>query len=173
MGNKALRTKLAALVGPLYSGSKFAAYRYLRADRLRRLIAGASYEAGSTVHACDGFNHRVVDVETYIKDISPRSRKNRNTKDVGWVVNFIDLTFEDGGGSCCGGCRAQPALPRKEIEAWTLSYITSHRVAGTGWSNSPYHDEVLKRLEAGEHICDEDGIILPELRELSHSPAKE
>lgn len=171
MGNKKLRRQLAKLTGGrIYFGHKLAAYKCLDAWKLRRLINDASVKPGDVLHDCVGFNRRVMRVDKLWSDTSQfggGSGWNR-TREGAEYLHEMGIIFE-GGFYRCPCSEAQPAVPRADSETWMLSWIRGHRASKTDWANGPYYDEVLRRLDAGEHYLDEDGCILPELQDLKNS----
>jgi len=157
MGNHAKRRQVALRLkelglGPLYLGSKGAARKRLSARTLDDLWRFLSLEPGDVAHDCDGFNHA-------FKALIPRRFYHSR-----WASR--ECEFEDGQRSC--GC-SPPDLPesREVIEAGMKTFLNNPDHAG--W-DSPLNEEFRKRLNAGESICDEQGLLLEELRKLQDLP---
>lgn len=157
MGNRALRAQLGKLVKRFYTGHKLAAYSALPAWRLRRLIKEASVREGDLIHDCDGFNHRVESATIVMNRVgSWRYPKGSN----GTYMREVDIVIT-GGQYRCSCSPPSPPLPREEIEKWFLSWIEYQRSSGTMWADGAEYDDMLKRLQSGLPICDEDGCPLP------------
>lgn len=160
MGNKALRRELGQRLkelgwGKLYKGNRRTSYRFLRAAHMKNMLQALSYQKGDLVHDCDGFNHVVEEpiVEQF-------SRCNV------WVAYVKRVVFDDGSESC--GCSApDPAYTQENIEAFFKAYLQDGELAANGWTGSLFDQELKKRLDAGEHIADERGLVLPELKQFS------
>ena len=162
MGNRALRKKAGEAMKAAglpkrfcYGGTKRVRYRYSSAWYLHELIHMLSIRPGTIVNDCDAFNHRV---------------KNHMGDFLHWDKNFYrfvldQLEFEDGRYSCgCSGGPA-PAWTREQIEEYWKQGFTDEAIADSkagGWwtVNSQKMYEAL--MKEGRHICDENGIKLPE-----------
>lgn len=157
MGNRALRKEVVKLMkerhvqGKLYCGHRHSALRGLRARRLRNLKAYLSIRPGDLVHDCDGFNHVVSKVPFYHTTM--------------WTTNSIildicQIEFEDGRLSC--GCSPpEKPLTREEIESYHKSWYNEEKLK-QWWEDFTIHLKRYKALMSGQHICDENGILLPE-----------
>ena len=168
MGNHKLRQevarKLDALGGyRLYEGSANAARRVLIAWRLRGLLNQLSFKVGDVIHDCDGFNHR-------ISEINPEYWSLGRDRSTGRFISSLDFWFEDDRLRCGCSIYIEPPQPAKGIEAYHKAWIEYQWEHKTDWANDNYHRELHRRLVAGEPICDKEGILLPELRGLSRQP---
>ena len=160
MGNRALRKKVgealkaAGYSSKLYHGRKYPK-KVLGAEDLRHILYMLSFKPGDIVNDCDGFNHKVTGHKIYY---------------MRWTGNLsilcVDrLTFEDGGWSC--GCPSgpEPAYTREQVEQYfhdmTPEYIEHQKHLGW-WSE--YSQKMYDAIKRGDHICDENGIILPEYK---------
>lgn len=151
MGRRELRRELGALIeGRIFEGHKLAAYRRLPGWKLRRLIDGARVQPGDLIHDCDGFNHRVSAVEQVVSGSMVRE------------LVAIDISFDDGSARCGCGVTMLPRS-REEIEAWWREWLPYQHDEATGWDLGPFYVEMHRRLISDEHICDEEGKVLPEL----------
>lgn len=161
MGNRALRKKAgeamkaAGYSKKFFRGNKRAGRKYFNAQYLRELVYMLSIKPGTIVNDCDAFNHKV-------KKLDARFR----LWDRGLVIFQLgQFEFEDGRLSC--GCPGgpMPALTRDQIEAYMKEGFTEENIADSkrdGWwtVNSQKMYEAL--IKEGRHICDEEGIKLPE-----------
>ncbi|MFA6049972.1 MAG: hypothetical protein WC761_02140 [Candidatus Paceibacterota bacterium] len=163
MGNRALRKAASEALGRrVYRGNRNVACRTLRARKLKRLINDGSFKPGAVVHDCDGFNHHVG--EAVVLCISrPLPGINGTT-----VVREVELvSAETGNVFCsCAPLTSGVVATREVIEKWWVSWIDYQRSNGTGWASGAYYDAIKAALDRGEHLCDEDGVLLPVWREL-------
>ena len=159
MSSRALRKqvaqalKSAGLSNRLYHGNKRIVYKYYDGQYLRDLLYMLSLKPGMLVNDCDALNHRVKGPINYgfIKWYKTT-----------YIFQLDQVEFEDGRWSC--GCPGgpRPAWTREQIEKYML--LTDEEIARSkadGW----WSDLAQKRqnaLRAGQHICDENGILLPE-----------
>ena len=162
MGNRALRKKVgeamkaAGYSKKFYSGNKRMGRWYFNARHMHDLIYMLSIKPGTIVNDCDAFNHRVK---------SPIHHGLRQWDRGATVFELDQFEFEDGRYSC--GCPGgpMPALTRDEIEQYIREGFTDEAVANSkrdGWwtvNSQKMYDALMKE---GRHICDEDGIKLPE-----------
>lgn len=165
MGNRALRKKVGELLkgsAKLYRGNKLSAYRALRAKRLRTLINDLQYGVGDLIHDCDGFNFTIKEMELIIRDLEYA----RNVS----FVQGTDITLENGNYRCPCSKIAAPTS-REQIEGFWKGWLDYHIQPG-GWGDSEWHRELKRRLDAGEHICDEQGRMLPELDRINFDKDK-
>lgn len=124
------------------------------------------------VHDCDGFNHEVLGL---LKVGGVMSREdigeiNAMKKDR-WGFSFFaseipQLLFTDGTFSC--GCSAGVTAPRtrEQIESY-FGELDEAQIADlkkNGWW-SPLAQFRFNAIKAGDHICDERGIVLDEFSE--------
>lgn len=159
VGNKTLRRELSTALRKagcskrLYKGSKYTAYKLMDAAYLRNMLHMLSFKPGDLAHDCDGFNHRVKGYIYYYVDRSHASFL---------LVN--QLVFEDGRYSC--GCPGGPETPkpRDEIEQFfNPAPEQIEKMKRDGWWTKQ-SQVTYDTLRSGKHICDENGILLPEFR---------
>jgi hypothetical protein len=159
MGNRANRVKLAKRLkelglGKLYSGNKKVAWRRLNVRQLLRFL---QWKPGDVVNDCDGLNHVIV------KPIWRRATFSHwYGKPIrGWWFDADQYEFTDGRWSC--GCPASPDPPlsREEIETYMQAYVSDAKLREQGWTITVYHEALRQAFAAGEHVCDERGILLP------------
>ncbi len=161
MGNRALRKKAgeamkaAGFPKRFYRGNRRTGLRYFRARHLRELLYMLSIKPGDLVNDCDAFNHRVK---------GPIFHGFVRWDDNTYVFQLDQLEFEDGRYSC--GCPGGPgpAWTREQIENYMREGFTDESIAESkkfGWwtTNS---QKMCEALREGRHICDENGIKLPE-----------
>lgn len=168
MGNHAKRRQVALRLkelglGKLYRGSKVAARKRLSTRTLDDLWRFLCLEPGDVVQDCDGFNHVFKELLPLRFHHSRWASRELGIASVrGWVFHVDQCVFEDGQRSC--GC-SPPCLPesREDIEAGMSTFLNDP--AHVGW-DSPLNEELRKRLNTGEFICDEQGLLLEELRKL-------
>lgn len=164
MSSKYLRTKLAGLLkehkmGKLYTGRKSNVLRVMPSYLLRQMIYLLTLKPGSLVNDCDGFNHRVSD------DVGHGGLFHYGFRG-GSTFHIQQVSFDDGTYSC--GCDGSPeaAKSREEIERFfgeiTQEYIKEQRTLGWNMDSSQRMYDTIKN---GGHICDENGLILPEFKE--------
>jgi len=84
------------------------------------------------------------------------------------VVREVELvSAETGNVFCsCAPLTSGVVATREVIEKWWVSWIDYQRSNGTGWASGAYYDAIKAALDRGEHLCDEDGVLLPVWREL-------
>jgi hypothetical protein len=162
---KLLRGKVAKLLkehklGALYVGSKLCAYRNLSAALLKTLLHQLQFKPGDLVHDCDGFNHRIK-----------RFVKYR------WWNGVIDIEveFENGGRAC--GCNISPKPPRTREyieECFKSMELTEVKEGDESWTwwNKKHQAALRQAVLRGEHVVDEDGILLPAFFAFSKSCPK-
>lgn len=161
--NKATRRRIVAKRlkelghGKLYSGNKKVAWKLLRGEVLWRLHTALFYTKGQLVHDCDGLNHRIDKIDPIIYG-----------NDFADIYSGVEHTFADGLRDC--GCmRGVLDLPptQEQIEKWITGYLEQHELdtAETGWPLNDCAKKRLAALRAGEHITDDDGVLLPEYSE--------
>jgi len=160
MGNRALRREAGKLLkgsGKLYYGKKLSAYKALPARSLREIINNLQYNVGDLIHDCDGFNHEIVSMT--LSTLHPY--RSRNVEVVGrhYEVLMDHDTYR------CECSQIEPPRSREEIERYKKRFIEFHGES-EGRADSPYYQELHRRLEAGEHITDKDGKLLPDMWEL-------
>jgi hypothetical protein len=169
MGNRALRKKLAEVFGSrtIYTGHKLASFKVLPANRLRRLIIDASVKPGDVIHDCTGFNRRVIEVKPEWAPVSYHSRgRPEGPRYIdGEFLRGIEIIFE-GGNPRCECSSVEFAKSVADIEKWWFEWIQGMWASEHGWADSEFCKEVFRRLKAGEKICDEHGLCLPELDKL-------
>jgi len=167
MGNRAKRVKLAKRIkelgyGKLYRGSKRVAWRHLYSGKLDELSRKMAFAPGDVANDCDGFNWRIVSWrwERYFFAIW-HGKPIR-----GWYFDVDQFVKENGWFSC--GCPSGPDLPqtRQDIEAYLKAYVNDPKLAEQGWINGKFYDALRQRFAAGEHICDEQGVLFPELHKI-------
>lgn len=159
MGNRALRKKVGEAMKAAgfprrysYGGTKGMRNKYCDARYLKELLYMLSLKPGTLVNDCDAFNHRVRKPLGYFYHW-----------DKGFHKFVLDqLEFEDGRWSC--GCPGGPgpALTREQIEKYLL--LTDDEVEDSkksGWWSGK-SQAMQDTLKAGQHVCDENGIKLPE-----------
>lgn len=155
MGNRAKRKEVAGLLREhglgkkLYRGRKRTAWGMLRSGDLDVMLRKLRFKPGAVVNACDVLNHRVVKWRTH------ESKMEDYWRGQGQVTRIGSFESEDGFALCGCPYSPDPALPREEIERW-LAEVDS--------GADPYFFDLVKIQEAlgrGEHVCDEDGILLP------------
>lgn len=168
MGNRALRKQLrdtlkaAGFNVKVYHGNKNIAYRGLTASYLRDLIELYSLKPGDLVSdVCGGFNKRVKGF------VHPPYHwwEGRNTEKIG---HETQVEFEDGTYSC--GCNPPiKGRTREELEQAELAFI-QEKLEVIKEDGSIELDAISvardNALKAGRHICDEDGVLLPEFEAL-------
>lgn len=126
----------------------------------KKLLWGASLKPGDLVAACTGFNVRIVAIQpekTWAKDwfsstlFGAYKFKGRPQ---GWFIHDFQITDEQGMWHYIDSCCWEKETV-EQIEAF--------------WKSIPPrpNDEKLCRIQAllaeGKRICDDDGVILPEL----------
>ena len=194
MGNHATRKKIAKLLkerglGKLYYGNKNVAHRMLRGSWMQTLLYKLQFKVGDLVNDCDGYNHIITKIMTHYtkseKWIGHERRKNpsakkfpragqlgspfyKNPSDYKWVglkgTKVVELDqFEFGEGHWSCGCSGSPEAPhsREELESTMLEFLK-------GWEDRekyPHHAKMFEALNAGNHILDDQGILLPEFKE--------
>lgn len=174
MGNHAKRKEVARLLkqqglGKLYRGNSNVARTMLSKGCLNELLFKLKYKAGDLVNDCDGYNHVLVKwlpEKRYSENwIGHDSRVNGKYKWIGLkgtsVADLDQFEIEEGRWSC--GCPYSPDPPRsrEDIEKDTLRYLSD---PNTDWHRDSKREAILLALQAGQHICDESGILLPEFR---------
>ncbi len=122
--------------------------RYIKGHHCRTIIRPNSYavrlfnnslKVGDVVNDCSGFNK-------IVQEINPFYGYRFD------VLTDIDLTMTDGSGCSFRHCGVSPAQTRETIEAHLYPF---HK--HTVWGNP----DLAAILEAGGHICDENGFRLP------------
>lgn len=152
----------------LYRGHGLAYFRggyggHIRQLRDKLLLS----KPGTLVQDCDGFNHIVKKLVTYTYAGKITNRKgltsfqNETWRRKGYVFVFPQVEFEDGRYSC--GCEGTPEPPeaRDLIEKRALHWYLN---PNPGW---PLTEMQVKRKDAllrGEHITDEQGVLLEDFR---------
>lgn len=131
------------------------------------------------IYDCDGFNHRVLGLAGHTskgqfrrpltkEQIAEINLMSKSSFSHGFVVDgnkIPQLLLENDRFACgCGGI--EPPHTRKQIEESFLAIseeaIKSHKTQGW-WNNLAQFR--LNALRNGEHICDEEGLLLPEFLE--------
>lgn len=169
MGKSAKIRKLNYLckklgLGRFYKGKGRLVKRDFSYNQLNNLFILLSTQPGTVVHDCDGFNHVVKGLARNDR-LYADNRAGKYTKT--WYRYEDQLEFEDGSWSC--GCPGgiEPARSREEIEAWMKGYYLSDGF--TTWFGGDISEKVLRMkadLLAGEHICDERGVLLDKYKDL-------
>lgn len=124
-----------------------------------RLLWGASLKPGDIIQACTGFNVRIAKItpersKATIVWSAPSLGRPFNGRAHGWFISDFLVEDESGGGhyimSCC----------------WKRETVAQIEEFWRGIPPRP-DDEKLCRIQAllaeGKRICDDDGIIFPEL----------
>lgn len=148
MGNRALRKELNALLPKrLYRGRKFAAFRELNASKMRSLIEHAKFQIGHVTNDCDYLNHKIIEVHYWY------------SKRPGKHLYDIDHTLDNGRYRC--QCN-DPCKP------WSRELIEKYLKEAYSVREDEDHTTELelayqKKLDADEHVVDENGFELPEL----------
>jgi hypothetical protein len=163
MGNKAKRRQLAQALkahgfsSKLYRGNKRIAWRYLRGAQVDTMLRKLNFKSGTIVHDCIGYNERIA------KWIPERIDFARwlGCSSGGYVFGLDQFQAESGYWSC--GCSGgpTPAEPREKIEKEMRDYLHSEQMAS--WL-SALDLKTRDALDRGEHVCDENGILLDEYR---------
>ncbi len=152
-------------------------------------------KVGDLLHDCDGFNHRVKSIEFFKLVIDKKTATcwNQKLESLGkgaFIGNkgpdptgikprkkqryyIIDHEILREDGSCFCGCGAFPEEPksRDEIEKYVLSWDnpdgweTINQGTLDGFGDADNFKKMVDTLKSGEHICDEDGILLDEFRQ--------
>lgn len=178
MGNRANRKKAQEYLsawgfkGRLWTGKMSWAQKN---DIAATVITTFRFRPGDMVNDCDAFNHRIIALSGREGGLHAMDTSDKNAIEALRCHHTLGVSialwsipqylFEDGRLSC--GCPAgcETALTRKEIEEYFLS-ITDEYIAEQkrlGWWNEASQKKV-DAVRAGHHICDEQGICLPEFR---------
>lgn len=138
----------------------------------RQIIRQLSFNPGDLVYDCDGFNHVICGlVEEYESgdgicrfwnDSGKNFRKLYNVDGLS-IPHIPQFVFSDGTYSCRCSLGLCPPKTREEIEARVLSSLEKNLKLGCSFV--AYKSERYQALTNGEHICDENGILLYEFRE--------
>lgn len=171
MGNKALRTRLSNLLKEkkvhqkLYKNvPKLRAFRVLRADRLRHMIAFLeNVEVGMKVYDY-GVNHIVAKPVTFEVCI-PYKSINKLTSYGGYVLSQArQLEYTSGYRGCgCGNYYCNVDKKLKTKEEIISGFIQSHY---SEWRPSYLEQDYFKLLEKGVDILTEDGFLVDNCNEL-------
>ena len=164
MGNAAKRRQVAARLkelglGRLYAGNKKRAWRMLNAFTLDDLLGWMEFEIGDVFNDCDGLNH-------ICKGYGHVRRKHRwfgDRRVLGWVAG-IDHLEKGGGWLSCGCSPPERGWSREEVENYMKDWVFNPEYKS--WTTGAYHIEIRRRFDVGEHICDDNGILYPEILEL-------
>ncbi len=157
MGNHALRKQAALLLKGtgvrLYIGNKLKSYKYLNAWELKNLIDMLNLKPGELVSDCDAFNHYIKEVIVTFEQMHKCSRA---------FVTRVKFTDEKLSCGCPGG--PMPPRSRDEIEDDVKTYV-KNRIRDADWDflNVRYRKDLHQGIV--EHICAEDGTLLPEYEE--------
>jgi hypothetical protein len=95
---------------------------------------------------------------------SPKRERNEKMRgpNYGYWLQLPRVSYVDGSLSC--GCSASPGCPetREEIEGGTLEHYKNNPEEFQQLDENSRSFKIYCWLKAGGHICDEDGIMLPE-----------
>lgn len=178
MGNRANRKKAQEYLsawgfqGRLWTGRRSWTSKN---DIANAVIATFRFRPGDVVNDCDGFNHKIIALsgregwlhamDTTGKNAIDALRYSHSSGVSIALWNIPQYLFEDERLSCGCSTGCETAFTRKEIEEYFLS-ITDEYIAEQkrlGWWNEASQKKV-DAVRAGHHICDEQGICLPEFR---------
>ena len=125
-----------------------------------RLLWGASLKPGDVIAACTGFNVRVASIAPVKESAAAMFqpwRRPFNGRSHGWFISGFRVTDTEGQwhytDSCCS-----PAETVQQIQVYWASMPDSSREFDSRWS------KISRMARDGVRICDEYGIVLPEVR---------
>jgi hypothetical protein len=163
---------------PWYGPKKLSRFWFSEPGRREMLQRKLSFKVGDLANDCDYFNHRITKIEPQYSFVykwkgirkSHRNRRARFLYDVtlwkpSYFVQFHDSREND---HCFCGCNASPDYPwkRDDIEKALWDTLDYHREQVDEGSATWYDDQqrMHATLASGGHVCDVDGIMLPEFR---------
>lgn len=160
-----------------WRGKKRLAKKYMGNRHFNRFFKEGPPKVGDITHDCDGFNHVISQIEvTWYNPYTYRYPREHAKWLKGCVYPMVDCyyddTYLDGSGEkkpykhpvcTCGALNgARPPSTQKEIEDWVLSWKDEKaQDIADGWGWSEQFDGWIQTLEAGGHIVDERGLLIP------------
>lgn len=180
MGNSALRKLVAKAIKEYGLPTKLYRKKHnrksLSAKRLHTLLDQLKYKPGMVFHDCNAFNKRVIAPVGSYSNLNCQSNRFgfpkqkmfrvRDTRQLSGYYFHINHFLTDLGASCSCGGEIFPALSQQEMEEH-ISEILELRAA---YNSSLQKQEIfrifLEVQRAGHHLTDEDGCLLPEIKEI-------
>lgn len=172
----------AGIPTKLYRGSRFRALRRLgKWSRSELQLKLENCKRGQVVNDCDYFNHRIKCWLPEHRDEGSRKLNGRmfqqswrgwGDKVKGYFLDLPQVVFEDDRYSC--GCNISPCdpVPREVIEQEYLLFLEESMAESDNekWIKTDICQARYNALKAGGHICDADGVLLPEFTEHRDEP---
>lgn len=129
--------------------------RNLRPNKseMSRIKIGLALKPGDIIHACSGFNIEIASITDMFQ--------NRNKH--GWIRHDVNIISTDGSGHSWEHC-CKPSISVEDIEKYFAGWDCDEAYSHYGADFSAGH--LGKMVKFGKKICDERGVILPEVAKL-------